>query len=54
MPWWAWLLVDVVIVLAAIAAVARAYWRGWKTVRAFFRDMAAIMATVPTARDLRR
>ncbi len=50
MPWWAWLLLDVVIVLAAIGLVAREYWRGYKTVRAFFSQMSAILADVPRIR----
>ena len=47
MPWWAWLLVDVAIVLGAVLTVARAYWRGWQTVRAFVSRMGAVLREVP-------
>jgi hypothetical protein len=50
MPWWAWLLVDIVIVLVAIAVVARAYWRGYRTIRTFFSQMSAILTEVPRIR----
>ena len=47
MPWWAWLLVDVAIVLGAITVVVRAYWQGWKALRAFLGEVAAILHEVP-------
>ncbi|HEX7353690.1 MAG TPA: hypothetical protein VF288_02520 [Mycobacteriales bacterium] len=47
MPWWAWLLVDIAIVLAAFAVVVRAGWQFWRRIRTFLAGMSAILAEVP-------
>ncbi len=47
MPWWAWLLVDIAIVLAAVGVVARAGWQFWRRIRAFLTGMSALLADVP-------
>ncbi|MGH3745399.1 MAG: hypothetical protein ACRDTP_11115 [Mycobacteriales bacterium] len=47
MPWWAWLLVDIVIVLAAVAVVVRSGWRFWRRARTFLTQMSALLDEVP-------
>lgn len=47
MPWWVWLLVDLVIVLVALAVVVRSGWRFWRRIRAFLSAMSALLDEVP-------
>ena len=48
MPWWAWLLVDLVIFFGALAVVVRAGWRFWRRIRAFLSSTAAVWGEVPS------
>ncbi|HEY5335486.1 MAG TPA: hypothetical protein VIJ71_05630 [Mycobacteriales bacterium] len=47
MPSWAWLIVDLVIVLVAVAVVVRTGWRFWRRTRAFLSAMSALLDEVP-------
>lgn len=47
MPWWAWLLVDIAIVLAAVAVVVRTGWRFWRRIRVFLTSMSTLLDEVP-------
>ncbi len=42
MAWWAWLLVDLVLVATAAAVAVRVGWRTWKRFRVTLRSLTSL------------
>jgi hypothetical protein len=42
MPWWAWLLVDLFVVVVAAGITGWVGWRTWKVLRLTMRRIAAL------------